>query len=78
MNWNTYYIYQNNDINSNISDKFILFKHFTVINDFVPTFTISHQSNFFIWFSYELKCIIKEKKLNHLASKKSNYTSDYF
>jgi hypothetical protein len=54
MNWNS--IYENNDINSNIS---LFYSNIsTVINDFVPTFRLCNHSNSSIWFSYELKYII--------------------
>lgn len=67
MNWN--YIYQSDDINSNLS---LLYSNIlSVINDFVPTITGNHHfNNFPTWFSYELKCLIKEKNIIHLAFKK--------
>lgn len=74
MNWQKIFQFYDVDYNINLfySDIFSKFKSY-----FVPTFSVSNNYNFSLWFSNELKCIIQEKRLCHLAFKISNKFSDY-
>lgn len=73
MNWQNSFQFHDIDYNINLFYADI----FSIINYFVPTFSLSNNSNFPKWFSHELKCIIKKKKLSHFAFKNSNNFSDY-